>query len=364
MTIYLLPKRIHLYKYNMNKMYFYVYKITNLINGKIYVGVHRSNKLENNYMGSGKLIKRAISKYGVENFSKEILKVFSSYQEAEQYEAAIVDREFVLDENTYNIALGGNVRAMVGKHNPFYGKKHSKDTIKRIQAKRSKTINERKFLRFKGRLVLDGRYYHGITEAIRQTRLTRTNILLKCGDISDRVSYFIDEEKQYYAELFSVSSLLRNAEKIKTLAKLCSERFKGVPKTEESNRKRSESLKKVPHYWQDKINKNPVKIAKTANFHRGRKRSEETRSKLSAAGKARTLNGYTPHNKLTYITPKGKFPDVTTAAKANGITTNAVRLRCVYNNHVNITNNMIKNQPDRNEIPIGSTFHELGWGVE
>jgi group I intron endonuclease len=48
-----------------------IYKITNTINGKIYVGKQSTNR--KNYYGSGKLIKYAIKKYGIENFTKEII---------------------------------------------------------------------------------------------------------------------------------------------------------------------------------------------------------------------------------------------------------------------------------------------------
>ena len=53
----------------------YIYKITNLINGKIYVGKRvRENPSDvKNYFGSGIAIRGAIEKYGKENFSKEIL---------------------------------------------------------------------------------------------------------------------------------------------------------------------------------------------------------------------------------------------------------------------------------------------------
>jgi hypothetical protein len=62
-------------------MNFIIYKITNLINGKVYIGKHETKNINDNYFGSGKLIRRAIKKYGISNFKKEILFQFSSREE-------------------------------------------------------------------------------------------------------------------------------------------------------------------------------------------------------------------------------------------------------------------------------------------
>ena len=63
-----------------------------------------------------------------------LLKPFDNKEEAEAYEASIVNRDFTLREDTYNIALGGNVRIMYGKNNPFFGKSHSEESKNKINS--------------------------------------------------------------------------------------------------------------------------------------------------------------------------------------------------------------------------------------
>jgi len=88
-------------------MYYTIYKITNQIDGKIYIGSHKTKDLNDDYMGSGKYLKRAMDKYGVENFAKEILFVFSTPEEMYAKEAEIVNEDFLVTENTYNLKVGG-----------------------------------------------------------------------------------------------------------------------------------------------------------------------------------------------------------------------------------------------------------------
>lgn len=90
-----------------SRTYNYVYKIKNNINGMIYIGVHRTDDINDGYMGSGTLMKRAIAKHGVENFSKEIIAMYNTYKEALDYEGKIVTEEFINREDTYNIKIGG-----------------------------------------------------------------------------------------------------------------------------------------------------------------------------------------------------------------------------------------------------------------
>jgi hypothetical protein len=89
-------------------MNYILYKITNLINNKIYIGMHRTYDINDGYMGSGKILKRAIKKNGIENFKKEILFIFDNEKEMSDKEAEIVNEDFCKKDDNYNIATGGS----------------------------------------------------------------------------------------------------------------------------------------------------------------------------------------------------------------------------------------------------------------
>jgi group I intron endonuclease len=119
----------------INKLVHYlIYKITNTINGKYYIGCHVTDRIDDGYMGSGKLVSKAISKYGLENFKKEIIEECSSEEEMFRRESELV----VVDRNTtYNLLPGGkggwsyvNENSLGGYHRP-----HTEETKRKIRSK-------------------------------------------------------------------------------------------------------------------------------------------------------------------------------------------------------------------------------------
>lgn len=99
-----------------------IYKTTNIVNGKIYIGIHSTNNLQDGYLGSGRLFKKALKKYGRKKFKREILENFKTREEAEEREIELVNPIFVKKESNYNVATGG--RSGNGLNNK--GRKHTK----------------------------------------------------------------------------------------------------------------------------------------------------------------------------------------------------------------------------------------------
>lgn len=126
----------------MESTYHFTYKTTNTLNDKIYIGVHSTDNLNDGYMGSGTLLKRAFKKYGKEYFKTEILEFFETRTEAFEKEFYIVDSTFVGLNYTYNLTTGG-LGASYGENNPMYGKEHSEETKQKIgKANKGKLLGE------------------------------------------------------------------------------------------------------------------------------------------------------------------------------------------------------------------------------
>ena len=92
-----------------NDIIYYVYKTTCLVTGKAYVGKHKCFTIgvDERYLGSGKILKRAIDKYGKDNFIQEILEFTSSEEENRKREIFWIKKLNTMVPNGYNISPGG-----------------------------------------------------------------------------------------------------------------------------------------------------------------------------------------------------------------------------------------------------------------
>ena len=115
----------------MKNRYGYIYITHNKVNGKIYIGQHKGN-YDENYLGSGALIKKAVAKYGIENFENYIIDYTFSREDANEKEVYWIAKYGSL-WNTgfgYNLAKGGNqvtpIHGYTEEQLKEYGQKISK----------------------------------------------------------------------------------------------------------------------------------------------------------------------------------------------------------------------------------------------
>lgn len=106
-------------------MPYILYKTTNIVNGKCYIGV--SNGKNPFYKGSGTALLEAIKFYGTENFKREILEEFSNEQDAFKREAEIVNETFIKRRDTYNIKVGG--KGGIGQRKTEEHRRHISQSI-------------------------------------------------------------------------------------------------------------------------------------------------------------------------------------------------------------------------------------------
>lgn len=199
-------------------MFLYIYKITNLLNGKIYVGKHSCSKIENSYLGSGVAIRRAIKKYGRDNFQKEVLCLCENEDELNDKEVFWIEKTGSFG-NGYNMTKGGegalgrvmpkeekerarlsrikyyenNPEARsrlsrlakersIGNKNPFYGKTLSKEHIEKMTKARIKAISGSKnksAVRVK--CVETGEVFYTAKQAASSCSLKHSTTILKAA---------------------------------------------------------------------------------------------------------------------------------------------------------------------------------------
>jgi group I intron endonuclease len=149
-----------------------IYKTVNAINGKFYIGQDSNNNPK--YLGSGTLLKRAIEKYGIQNFIKETLEVCFTKEELNEREKYWI-KETKAQELGYNIAEGGSggntydeeTRQRISEQ--FKGRYVSPETIKKRKQTRAKNPEKYKLPEERKKTIGDFHRGKEISEEQRQS---------------------------------------------------------------------------------------------------------------------------------------------------------------------------------------------------
>lgn len=234
-------------------MYGYIYETTNLINGKKYIGRHKSEEFTDSYKGSGSVIQKAFKKYGWDNFSVRMLCPCFSEEELNAEEAFLIDFfDCINSKNYYNQFPGGHGGFPAGEMSPNYGKKQSAQTI----AKRAEKL--------KGQTRSDA------------TKSRLSDAFYKCYDSLS------DEEKVEYQRVRADARRGKPSN------------FKGHHMSDESKKKMSEALSGSNHPLYGKFGPD--------NPNYGKSRTDEQRAKISA-GKKGKKRVYRPDGKYFNVDP-------------------------------------------------------------
>ena len=111
----------------------YLYKILCNVTQRYYIGIHSTSNIDDGYMGSGRRLKASIRKYGVDNFTKEILLFFDTREELVEAEKKAITEDMVTDSNCMNL-MGGGTGGFISdeqqKHRSECGGKAFSDKLK------------------------------------------------------------------------------------------------------------------------------------------------------------------------------------------------------------------------------------------
>jgi len=288
---------------------FTVYKVTNLINGKFYIGVHKTKKINDSYFGSGVAIKRSIKKYGKNNFRKDVLFVFDNENDAYLKEKELVNEGLLKDKKCYNETIGGvggfyHIPPKFGNDSPMRNEEIKIKAIQKMKETRAK--NKEHFDSISRENLKHSKKSHS-KEANKKRSEKMTGRKLK----KSQIEKFVASINNYYLDL---------------------------EKNPERKKLRSESLKKSYtterlKLWSDKFkgSNNPI------------------------------FSGY-------YITPKGRFDSLSEAGKANDLSVTTICNRCKYKNKDIITNITLQKGkglcPIKDKHLLGKTWCDLGWNFE
>lgn len=268
-------------------MRYIIYKITNLINGKIYIGKHRCKKLDDSYFGSGSVLQDAIRQYGKENFIFHLEFELHNQEEMDLLERYVVIREFVESRNNYNVSIGGPNCILYGENAPFFGHHHTEES-KRLLSESHKGWKMSEEQKEQIRQTLKQKYIDH-PELRDAQKFTEGKVVVN----KDGKNYFMKENEIPYNEGYVRGSHTKKIKEPKTLLskEQKRERFK---KRNELYRKRKwyNSGKEERWLLPEEVTDGYV-LGRLKGINVGRKFSEGTKlkMKLSHTGKTSSNKG-------------------------------------------------------------------------
>jgi len=272
-------------------MFGYVYLITNLINKKKYIGMHQSEEFDEKYYGSGVLIKEAVKEYGKEIFKVEVLHWCETAEDLLLTEVMELKVNNVVESDEYYNMIDNISPILFGKDNGFYGRKHTDETKHKIsKANLGRSISDEHYTKLMDYVCSEEGIAH--YERLSEMKLGVPLSEEHKQKIIDTTT--TDEFKTKHSEiLLEYWDNEENYNRVYTdeHRALISKRFKDIPKSEIHRKKIGDSHRGTIKPWVSEIiNKDPDKIRKTAEKHRGMKRSIETCMKISESRKGKPAN--------------------------------------------------------------------------
>jgi len=224
-----------------------VYKTTNLLNGKIYIGQDTKNNPK--YLGSGVYLKRAIKKYGVENFNKEILETCLNVDELNEKEIFWINKF-----NSTNVNIGYNV-SFGSQFGWYKGLKHKPESIEKImKASKDRKHNRETIDKLSG----ENNHFYGKkhSEETKQ-KISKSNKGRKAWNKGKSLS---DETKRKISQSNKGKKSWWDGKKHSEETKQkISKSNKGKTLSDETKRKMSESHKNNESWWKGKVRSNNTK---------------------------------------------------------------------------------------------------------
>jgi group I intron endonuclease len=276
-----------------------IYKTTNLLNNKIYIGQDSNNNPK--YLGSGLLLKKAIIKYGKDNFKKEIIEFCDNKKHLNEREKYWIEEFKSMDKSVgYNLSEGG-----------FGGNTYTEETKKKISdMMKNRIVSEE--TRKKMSNARKGTIH--TTES-----KTKMSIAHKGKILSNEHIEKIRENSK---------NSIKSEEFLDNVGNITKYWPKGSKHTEETKNKMSEYHKENPvRFWLNK-KRDIISIEKAKESNKDFKHSKEHKEKIKGSGNpfygkehteeakmkiSNSRNNKTPEQKLEtyikfYITRKGCKP--------------------------------------------------------